>query len=63
MQWQEQCLKNLSAVLEAAGSSLQNVVRVGVFLTTMENFAAMNCKDSSCPESKSGYCHHLRLRS
>jgi len=29
-------------VLEEAGSSLQNVVKVQVFLTTMENFAAMN---------------------
>lgn len=37
-----QCIRNLSAVLEEAGSSLQNVVRVGVFLTDMSNFAAMN---------------------
>ena len=37
-----QCIRNLSAVLEEAGSSLQNVVRVGVFLTDMGNFAAMN---------------------
>jgi len=35
-------LKNLSAVLEAAGSSLKNVVKVNVFITTMQNFAAMN---------------------
>ena len=39
---QTQCFKNLSAVLEEAGSSLKNVVRVGVFLTDMANFAAMN---------------------
>jgi reactive intermediate/imine deaminase len=39
---QRQALKNLSAVLEAAGSSLQNVVKVNVFLTDMSNFAAMN---------------------
>ena len=39
---QTQCFENLSAVLEEAGSSLQNVVKVGVFLTTMDNFAAMN---------------------
>ncbi|KAK0509164.1 hypothetical protein JMJ35_008535 [Cladonia borealis] len=37
-----QCIRNLSAVLEEAGSSLHNVVRVGVFLTDMSNFAAMN---------------------
>ncbi|KAH8679859.1 Endoribonuclease L-PSP/chorismate mutase-like protein [Tricladium varicosporioides] len=37
-----QCLKNLSAVLEAAGSSIDNVVKVNVFITNMENFAAMN---------------------
>lgn len=29
-------------MLEEAGSSLDNVVRVGVFLTDMQNFAAMN---------------------
>ena len=39
---QMQCIRNLSAVLEEAGSSLHNVVRVGVFLTDMSNFAAMN---------------------
>ncbi|KAL2151339.1 hypothetical protein VTH82DRAFT_6437 [Thermothelomyces myriococcoides] len=37
-----QALKNLSAVLEAAGSSLKNVVKMNVFLTDMSNFAAMN---------------------
>lgn len=39
---QRQVFKNLSAVLEAAGSNLKNVVKVNVFLTTMDNFAAMN---------------------
>lgn len=38
----EQCCKNLSAVLTAAGSSLQRVVKVNVFITTMDNFAEMN---------------------
>ena len=33
---------NLSEVLKAAGSSIDNVVKVNVFLTKMENFAAMN---------------------
>jgi 2-iminobutanoate/2-iminopropanoate deaminase len=32
----------MSAVLEAAGSSLQNVVKVNVFLTDMKNFVAVN---------------------
>jgi 2-iminobutanoate/2-iminopropanoate deaminase len=38
----EQVLKNLSAVLEAAGSSLNNVVKTTVFLADMNDFAAMN---------------------
>lgn len=37
-----QALNNLSAVLEAAGSSLRNVVKCNVFLSDMTNFAAMN---------------------
>lgn len=35
-------LQNLSAVLDAAGSSLDNVVKTTVFLTSMSNFTAMN---------------------
>lgn len=38
----QQVLKNLSAVLEAAGSSLQQVVKTTVFLADMQDFAAMN---------------------
>lgn len=38
----EQVLKNLSAVLEAAGSSLNNVVKTTVFLADMNDFAVMN---------------------
>ncbi|KAI9652163.1 MAG: hypothetical protein M1829_001834 [Trizodia sp. TS-e1964] len=37
-----QALRNLSAILEAAGSRLQNVVKVTVYLTSMDDFAAMN---------------------
>ena len=37
-----QALHNLFAVLEAAGSSLRNVVECNVFLTDMTNLAAMN---------------------
>ena len=38
----EQVLKNLSAVLEAAGSSLSQVVKTTVFLADMSEFSAMN---------------------
>jgi 2-iminobutanoate/2-iminopropanoate deaminase len=37
-----QTFANLAAVAEAAGSSLANAVRVGVFLRDMANFSAMN---------------------
>ncbi|KAG8533873.1 uncharacterized protein KY384_001614 [Bacidia gigantensis] len=39
---QKQCLTNLSEVLTAAGSSIDNVVKISAFLTTMDNFAAFN---------------------
>lgn len=38
----KRALENLSAVLQAAGSSLGQVVKTTVFLTTMDNFAPMN---------------------
>ena len=38
----EQVLRNLSKVLEAAGSSLSRVVKTTVFLADMNDFAAMN---------------------
>jgi 2-iminobutanoate/2-iminopropanoate deaminase len=37
-----QVLENLKAVLEAAGSSLDRVVKATVFLKNMSDFAAMN---------------------
>jgi 2-iminobutanoate/2-iminopropanoate deaminase len=37
-----QTLTNLQAVLEAAGSSLDNVVKTTVFISDINNFAAMN---------------------
>jgi 2-iminobutanoate/2-iminopropanoate deaminase len=37
-----QALRNLAAVLEAAGKSLDDVLRVGVYLTDMADFAAVN---------------------
>jgi 2-iminobutanoate/2-iminopropanoate deaminase len=38
----ERIFQNLSAVLEAAGRSFDDVVRAGVYLTSISNFAAMN---------------------
>ena len=38
----EQVMKNLSAVLEAAGSSFDNVVKTTCFLANMDDFAAFN---------------------
>jgi len=38
----EQVLKNLSEVLKAAGSSLDNVVKTTVFLADMNDFVEMN---------------------
>lgn len=38
----EQVIKNLSRVLEAAGSGLDRVVKTTVFLANMEEFVAMN---------------------
>lgn len=38
----ERVLRNLEAVLKQAGSSMAKVVRCGVFLKDMNDFAAMN---------------------
>ncbi|MEW6321110.1 MAG: Rid family detoxifying hydrolase [Acidobacteriota bacterium] len=38
----EQCLKNLRAILEAAGTDLSRVLRCGVFLLDMAEFEEMN---------------------
>ncbi len=38
----EQCLKNVRAILEAAGSDLSCVLRCGVFLLDMREFDRMN---------------------
>ncbi len=37
-----QVLKNLSAILEAAGTGLGNVVKTGVFLADLNDFAVFN---------------------
>lgn len=38
----EQVLRNIATILEAAGSSLQHVIRCGVFLVDMNEFPKMN---------------------
>ncbi len=37
-----QILRNITTTLEAAGKGLEDVVRVGVYLTDMSDFAAVN---------------------
>jgi 2-iminobutanoate/2-iminopropanoate deaminase len=38
----EQCLRNVEAILEAAGSGLPHVLRCGVFLIDINEFPKMN---------------------
>ena len=38
----EQVFKNIASILEAAGSSLDKVVRCGVFVADMDEFGRMN---------------------
>jgi 2-iminobutanoate/2-iminopropanoate deaminase len=38
----EQVFKNVQAILDAAGTDLSHVLRCGVFLVDMRDFAAMN---------------------
>ncbi|KAK5461297.1 hypothetical protein LTS15_003360 [Exophiala xenobiotica] len=38
----EKCIKNVAAILEAAGSSIRKVVKVSVFLTDINNYAEVN---------------------
>lgn len=38
----DQVLANVEAVLKAAGTSMDNVIRAGVFLTDMDAFSEMN---------------------
>lgn len=39
---QAQIFRNITAVLEAAGSSLEKLLKVNIFLTNMDDFAAVN---------------------
>jgi reactive intermediate/imine deaminase len=38
----ERVFKNIAAIVEAAGGTMDQIVRVGVFLTDLSDFAAMN---------------------
>jgi 2-iminobutanoate/2-iminopropanoate deaminase len=38
----EQVMKNLQAILEEAGSGLDNLVKTAVYLTDLDDFAGMN---------------------
>jgi len=38
----EQVMKNISAILEEAGSSVKQLVKCGIFLADFDDFAAMN---------------------
>jgi 2-iminobutanoate/2-iminopropanoate deaminase len=38
----EQALANLAAILEAAGSSMENLVKTSVFLASLDDFVGMN---------------------
>lgn len=38
----ERTLRNIQAILEAAGAGLRDVVRAGVYLRSMDDYAAMN---------------------
>ena len=53
----KQALENCRAVLETAGTGLQNVVKTTVFLSDMNNFAAMNAVYAGffpdCPPARS----------
>ena len=44
----EQVMRNLSALLNAAGAGFQHVVKTTVFLADMNDFAAMNAVYSKC---------------
>jgi 2-iminobutanoate/2-iminopropanoate deaminase len=37
-----QCLENIKAIVENAGATIKDVIRCGVFLKNMDDFASMN---------------------
>jgi 2-iminobutanoate/2-iminopropanoate deaminase len=38
----EQCMKNIKAIVQEAGSSMENVIRCGIFVTDLADFATVN---------------------
>lgn len=71
---QRQIIKNLSAVLEASGSSLADVAKVNVFLADMKDFQDMNevymegfpeprpvCFDAWTPQDHIAFCSRFAL--
>lgn len=38
----EQSMKNIKAILEEAGSSMENIIRCGIFVTDLADFATVN---------------------
>lgn len=38
----KQCLENVKAIIEEAGSSLERVVKVTIFITNMDDFSKVN---------------------
>ncbi|MDR2088776.1 MAG: RidA family protein [Clostridiales Family XIII bacterium] len=54
----DRSLKNIAAILEAAGSSMKNVLKTTVFLRDIDHFAAMNAVyagffDADAPPARS----------
>lgn len=37
-----QCIRNISSILEEAGTGLNNVIKTTIFVTDLSNFAAVN---------------------
>ena len=48
-------MKNLSAVLEAAGTNFDHVVKTGIFLADMDDFAKVNAVYESYLSEGTGY--------
>ncbi|HAP42926.1 MAG: reactive intermediate/imine deaminase [Spirochaetes bacterium GWD1_61_31] len=44
----EQAMRNLQAVIGAAGGTLDNIVKTTIFLTTMDNFPTVNEVYGAC---------------
>ena len=44
----EQCLKNIGAILKAAGGGLDAVVKTAIYLASIDDFAAMNEVYEAC---------------